>query len=85
MTKHSHIIILFLLMSVLAMSCAYVKYKHLLADVNSYIRERPDSALVVLRSIDRCDLRSRNYVLNIPCYMLWHLTRITLTQPMSLW
>ena len=59
MTKHSHIIILFLLMSVMAMSCADVKYKHLLADVNSYIRERPDSALVVLRSIDRCDLRSR--------------------------
>ena len=52
------IILLFLSMAVLA-SCTSSKVNSTLKDVESYISERPDSALAVLESIERADLKSR--------------------------
>ena len=52
------IILLFLSMAVLA-GCTSSKVNSTLKDVESYISERPDSALAVLESIDRTELKSR--------------------------
>ena len=52
------IILLFLSMAVLA-SCTSSKVNSTLKDVESYISERPDSALAVLESMDRAELKSR--------------------------
>ena len=52
------IILLFLSMAVLA-GCTSSKVNSTLKDVESYISERPDSALAILESIGRADLKSR--------------------------
>ena len=51
--------LLLILSACLLTGCASVKVNNILEDVESYIFERPDSALAVLESIDRSDLRSR--------------------------
>ena len=42
-------------------SCVYNRMLPLLEDVNSYIQERPDSALAVLDGIDRTKLSGRTF------------------------
>ena len=39
-------------------SCTFINVSRTLNDVESYIMERPDSALAVLESIDRVDLNT---------------------------
>lgn len=51
-------IALFLLMSALVMSCGDRETERLLDDVDSYIREFPDSALKVLRDVDPRNLNT---------------------------
>ena len=51
--------LLLILSACLLTGCASVKVNNILEDVESYIFERPDSALAVLESFDRSDLRSR--------------------------
>lgn len=49
-----------LVLSIVILSgCTSVKVKNTLKDVESYISERPDSALSVLESIERADLKGR--------------------------
>ena len=43
------------------LGCTPTRVKSTLKDVESYISERPDSALSVLESIDRVDLKSRRF------------------------
>lgn len=51
---------LLLLLSVFIFAaCTSAKVNRILNDVESYISERPDSALAVLESIDRADLKNR--------------------------
>ena len=51
---------LLLLLSVFIFAaCTSAKVNRILNDVESYISERPDSALAVLESIDQADLKSR--------------------------
>ena len=51
-------IALFLLMSALVTSCGDRETERLLDDVDSYIRECPDSALKVLRDVDPRNLNT---------------------------
>ena len=51
--------IFLILAAFILVGCTPLKVKNTLKDVESYISERPDSALTVLESIDRSDLRSR--------------------------
>ena len=53
-------VIIFLLMSFLLVSCDNRQAKALLQDVESYIQERPDSALRVLRSVDPLMLNTKS-------------------------
>lgn len=46
-----------LLLMILSLTCCGKGDGHLLEDVDSYVRERPDSALKVLRTVDPRDLR----------------------------
>ena len=50
-----------------------------LDDVESYIQERPDSALVVLQSINNEALSSKNSRHDTGCCCRWLLTKISLT------
>ncbi len=53
-------VIIFLLMSFLLVSCDNRQTKSLLQDVETYIQERPDSALRVLRSVDPLMLNTKS-------------------------
>lgn len=52
-------VIIFLLMSFLLVSCDNRQTKSLLQDVETYIQERPDSALRVLRKVDSLTLNTK--------------------------
>lgn len=52
-------VIMFLLMSFLLVSCDNRQTKSLLQDVETYIQERPDSALRVLRKVDSLTLNTK--------------------------
>lgn len=52
-------VIIFLLMSFLFVSCDNRQTKSLLQDVETYIQERPDSALRVLRKVDSLTLNTK--------------------------
>lgn len=52
-------VIIFLLMSFLLVSCDNRQAKALLQDVETYIQERPDSALRVLRKVDSLTLNTK--------------------------
>lgn len=52
-------VIIFLLMSFLLVSCDNRQTKSLLHDVETYIQERPDSALRVLRKVDSLTLNTK--------------------------
>lgn len=52
-------VIIFLLMSFLLVSCDNRQTKSLLQDVETYIQERPDSALRVLRKVDSLALNTK--------------------------
>ena len=52
-------VIIFLLMSFLLVSCDNRQPKSLLQDVETYIQERPDSALRVLRKVDSLTLNTK--------------------------
>ena len=56
----SRFVIIFLLMSFLLVSCDNRQAKALLQDVESYIQERPDSALRVLRKVDTLTLNTKS-------------------------
>lgn len=56
----SRFVIIFLLMSFLLVSCDNRQAKALLQDVESYIQERPDSALQVLRKVDSLTLNTKS-------------------------
>lgn len=56
----SGFVIIFLLMSFLLVSCDNRQAKALLQDVESYIQERPDSALRVLRKVDSLTLNTKS-------------------------
>lgn len=51
--------LLLILSAFILAGCTPTKVSNTLKDVESYISERPDSALAVLESIDRSDLKSR--------------------------
>ena len=51
--------ILLILIVFILVGCTSAKVNSTLKDVETYISERPDSALAVLESIDRADLKSR--------------------------
>ena len=51
--------ILLILSMAILVGCTSAKVNSTLKDVETYISERPDSALAVLESIDRADLKSR--------------------------
>lgn len=53
-------VIIFLLMSFLLVSCDNRQTKSLLQDVETYIQERPDSALRVLRKVDSLTLNTKS-------------------------
>lgn len=53
-------VIIFLLMSFLLVSCDNRQAKSLLQDVETYIQERPDSALRVLRKVDSLTLNTKS-------------------------
>lgn len=53
-------VIIFLLMSFLLVSCDNRQTKALLQDVETYIQERPDSALRVLRKVDSLTLNTKS-------------------------
>lgn len=53
-------VIIFLLMSFLLVSCDNRQTKSLLQDVETYIQERPDSALRVLRKVDTLTLNTKS-------------------------
>lgn len=53
-------VIIFLLMSFLLVSCDNRQTKSLLQDVETYIQERPDSALLVLRKVDSLTLNTKS-------------------------
>ena len=53
-------VIIFLLMSFLLVSCDNRQTKSLLQDVETYIHERPDSALRVLRKVDSLTLNTKS-------------------------
>lgn len=53
-------VIIFLLMSFLLVSCDNRQTKSLLHDVETYIQERPDSALRVLRKVDSLTLNTKS-------------------------
>lgn len=53
-------VIIFLLMSFLLVSCDNRQAKALLQDVESYIQERPDSALQVLEMVDSSNLNTKS-------------------------
>lgn len=53
-------VIIFLLMSFLLVSCDNRQTKSLLQDVETYIQERPDSALRVLREVDSLTLNTKS-------------------------
>lgn len=53
-------VIIFLLMSFLLVSCDNRQAKALLKDVESYIQERPDSALQVLEMVDSSNLNTKS-------------------------
>ncbi len=55
----SRFVIIFLLMSFLLVSCDNRQTKSLLQDVETYIQERPDSALRVLRKVDSLTLNTK--------------------------
>lgn len=50
---------LYILTAAIVFGCTPVRINSTLKDIESYISERPDSALAVLESIDRSDLKSR--------------------------
>lgn len=56
----SRFVIIFLLMSFLLVSCDNRQAKALLQDVETYIQERPDSALRVLRKVDSLTLNTKS-------------------------
>ena len=56
----SRFVIIFLLMSFLLVSCDNRQTKSLLQDVETYIQERPDSALRVLRKVDSLTLNTKS-------------------------
>ena len=51
--------LLLILSMAILVGCTSAKVNSTLKDVESYISERPDSALAILESIDRADLKSR--------------------------
>lgn len=53
-------VIIFLLMSFLLVSCDNRQTKSLLQDVETYIQERPDSAMRVLRKVDSLTLNTKS-------------------------
>lgn len=53
-------VVIFLLMSFLLVSCDNRQTKSLLQDVETYIQERPDSALRVLRKVDSLTLNTKS-------------------------
>lgn len=54
-----HLFITLPILIILSVSCNCVETRHLLDDVDSYIRQCPDSALAVLRTVDDRDLNTK--------------------------
>lgn len=59
MDEMRHLFITLPILIILSVSCNCVETRHLLDDVDSYIRQCPDSALAVLRTVDDRELNTK--------------------------